>query len=145
VRFDCAAVDRNLFDPEVFESGLVAVRLFVQRYADLVDNLVSAFFLDCGLDKPRLAAVDVVLTQDFLDRLDATLDRRLVIRRAILPQKILENIGRHDRVAFDCFHQILANNIAGEMFINFVVECAHVQSLKVEISRNATAQLETVA
>ncbi len=56
MRFESAAVDRNLLDPEVFKSGLIAVRLFVQRYADLVDNLVSAFFLDRGLDRGEVPA-----------------------------------------------------------------------------------------
>jgi transposase len=35
VRFDSAAVDCNLLDAEVFKSGLIAVRLFVQRLSDV--------------------------------------------------------------------------------------------------------------
>ena len=52
VRFDRAAIHRNLFDAQVVERGFVAVGFFVQRDADLVDDLVAALFLDRGLDQP---------------------------------------------------------------------------------------------
>ena len=120
-----ATVDGDLFDPKVLKSRLVAVCLFVQRNTDHVDDLVSALFLDGGLNEPRFAAMHVMFAQDVLDRLDTGLDRCFVICRAVLAQQIFQNICGHDRVALHGLYQVLADHKSREMFIDLGVEVAH--------------------
>ena len=101
MRFDRAAIHRDLFDAQVVERGFVAVCFFVQRDADLVDDLVASLFLDRGLDQPRFASVNVVLSEDFFDGFDAALDRCFVVSRTVLPEQVFEDIGWNDCVALD--------------------------------------------
>jgi len=68
------AIDRDLFDPEVVEDRLIAVGLLVERDADLIDDLVAAFFLDRGLDQPGFTAVHIMLAQYVFDGLNTRLD-----------------------------------------------------------------------
>jgi hypothetical protein len=46
VGFDRAAIHGNLLDAKVLEDRLIAVGLFIQRDADLVDDLVAALLLN---------------------------------------------------------------------------------------------------
>lgn len=52
MHLDRGAVDRNPLDPEVFENRLIGIGLLVQRYADLIDDLVAAALLDRRLTSP---------------------------------------------------------------------------------------------
>lgn len=118
-------VDDHLLDAEVCELGLVGVRLVVQRHADAVDDFVPSLFPDRRAHQPGFVAVHIVLAQDLAHRVDAGLDRRLVAGGAVLAQKVFQNVGRNDRVAFDRLDQVLANHQAGKVLIDLVVERAH--------------------
>ncbi|MNE51679.1 hypothetical protein D3C80_1463160 [compost metagenome] len=105
-----AGVDQHLFYPEVSKLSLVHIVFVVERNADPVDDLVTPLLLDDRTYQPRFVAMHIVLAQDFLNRLDTGLNRRLIIRCAVLAQQVLQYIRRHDGVALNSFDQILAND-----------------------------------
>ena len=122
---DRARVDQHLLDAKVGEFRLIDIRLVVQRHADLVDDLVAPLLLDVGADQPRLVAMDIMLAQDLLDRLDAGLDGRLVAGGAILAQQIFQHVGGHDGVALDRLDEVLADHQAREVAVDFPVQLVH--------------------
>jgi len=125
VGLDGGGVDEDLLDAQVAEFRLVGVGLVVEGDADAVDDLVAPPLPDGGADQARLVAVDVVLAQDLLDRVDAALDARLVVGGAVLAEQVLQDIGGHDGVALDGLDQVLAHHQAGEVLIDLIVEGAH--------------------
>ena len=77
--------------------SLVDVALLVELDRDLVDDLVGALLADQGLHLLRLVGPNEVLGQDTLDRLQAFGDDLIVLRRAVVPEQILEHEHRHVR------------------------------------------------
>jgi hypothetical protein len=63
-----------------------------------------------------------MLGQNFFDGFDTSLDRCFIARRAVLPQQILKDVGWHDGIALDGFHQILADKQAGKMLVNLRIQ-----------------------
>ena len=109
-----AAVDLDSLDAQVAEQRLVDVPLLVERHRHLVDDLEAAPLPDRGLDLLGLVGPDVVLGQDLLDRAQALLDHRLVVRGAVAPEQILQDVDRDVRPFLDQLGQVLANDLAGE-------------------------------
>ena len=124
MRLDGRGLDDHAPDAEVGELGLVDVGPLVEGDGDLVDDPVSAAFLDCRLDQFRLAAMHVVLGEDLPHGVDAGRDGGLVVRRRVLPEQVLKHVRRHDGVAPDGLDQILADDDAGEQQVDLVVEVA---------------------
>jgi hypothetical protein len=60
----------------------------------------------------------IVFAQDFLDGLDAGLNRGLVAGGTVLPQQVFKNKGGNDRIAFDRLDEILADNKPRKPLIN---------------------------
>ena len=113
---------------EVAEQRLVDVALLVERHAHLVDDLETAALADRGLHLLRLVGTNVVLGEDLLDRRQALLDHGLVVRGAVGPEQILQDVDWHVRAFLDQLGQVLANDLAGEMPVQQVVE-AFVESV----------------
>ena len=82
--FDGSRIDQDFLYSEVLKLRLINVLGIVQRYRNLVDDLVPAFFFDIGTNQSRLIAVHVVLRKDFFDGTDSGLDGGLVVCRAVL-------------------------------------------------------------
>ena len=118
-------IDQDLLDAEVGEGGIVGICLVVQRDRDLVDDLVATLLPYVRADESRLVPMDVMPTQDVFDRLDARLNRRLVVGRAILAQKVLKDVGGNDGIPLDRLHQVLADNQPRKMLVDLVVKRGH--------------------
>ena len=71
----------------------------------------------------------VVLAQDLPDRVDARLNRGLVVRGAVLPEQVLQHVSGNDRVTLDRLHQVLADDQAREVLVDLVVKLTHGASL----------------
>ena len=125
MRLHRAAIYSDLFDAEVVKGCLVAIRLFVQGNTDLINNLMTPFFLNRRLDQSCLAADHIVLTQNIFDGLNTSLNGSLIICRTVLAQEVLQHVGRNDRVALNRFDEILADHVPREMLIDFGVEITH--------------------
>ena len=119
---DDAAVDLDALHAQVAEQCLVNVPLLVERDRHLVDDLQAAPLPDRGLHLLGFVGPDVVLGQDLLDRAQAFLDHRFVVRGAVAPQQIFQDVHRHVRTFLDQLGQVLANHLAGEMPVQEVVQ-----------------------
>ena len=60
--------------------------------------------------------------QDFTNLLNAIGNSRLVIRRAVHPQEVFEDVARHGRVAADRLDEILADDKSGEYVVDLLIE-----------------------
>ena len=60
--------------------------------------------------------------QDFANLFNAISNRRLVIRRAVYPQEVFEDVARHGRVAADRLDEILADDKSGEYVVDLLIE-----------------------
>ena len=77
-------------------------------------TLWRPFSLMFDRTRPGFVAVDIMLAQDLLDRLDAGLDGGLIAGGAVLAQQVFQHVGGHDGVALDRLDQILADNESRE-------------------------------
>ena len=107
-----AARDLDALDAQVAEQRLVHVPLLVERDRHLVDDLEAAPLPDRGLDLLGFVGPDVVLGQDLLDRLQPVLDHRLVVRGAVAPEQVFQDVDRDVRPFLDQLGQVLANDLA---------------------------------
>ena len=119
---DDGAADLDPLDAQVAEQRLVNVPLLVERDRHLVDDLEAAPLPDRGLDLLGFVGPDVVLGQDLLDRAQPVLDHRLVVRGAVAAQQVLQDVHRHVRPFLDQLGQVLANDLAGEVPVQQVVQ-----------------------
>ena len=60
--------------------------------------------------------------QDFANLFNAISNRRLVIRRAVHAEQILQHVPRHWGVAADRLHEILADDKSGEYIVDLLIE-----------------------
>ena len=60
--------------------------------------------------------------QDFTNLLNAIGNSRLVIRRAVHPQEVFEDVPRHGRVAADRLDEILADDKPREHVVDLLIE-----------------------
>ena len=109
-------------DAQVAEQRLVHVPLLVERHRHLVDDLQAAPLPDRGLHLLGFVGPDVVLGQDLLDRPQPVLDHRLVVRGAVAAQQIFQDVDRHVRTFLDQLGQVLANDLAGEVPVQEIVQ-----------------------
>src|ERR1700683_1773916 len=93
VLFDVIRINLDFFQAEVGEVGFINTRFVIQLNSNFINDLVPSLFLDGGLDEFTLVAMDEVLHQDVLHRLDSALDRSFIIRGAVLPQQILQHVA----------------------------------------------------
>ena len=75
-----------------------------------------------GLDLLGFVGPDVVLGQNLLDRLQALLDHRLVVRGAVAAEQVFQDVDRHVRPFLDQLGQVLADDLAGEVPVEQVVQ-----------------------
>jgi hypothetical protein len=129
--FDRVGIDQHLLDAQVGECRLVHIAPVVERHAHFVDHLVAAPLADSGAHQASLAAMHVVLAQDFPHRLHAGLNAGFIGGSAVLAQQILQHVGRHDGVATHQLDQVLAYDQAGEVLIDFLIEEVHRLVLRV--------------
>ena len=83
---------------------------------------MATLLFDNRAGESRLVAIDVVLAQDVTYRLNAGLNRRLVVGGTVLTEQVLQNVRRDNGVALDGLHKVLANHRTGEILIDFLVE-----------------------
>ena len=117
-----AAGDLDALDAEVGEQGLVDVPLLVERDRHLVDDLEAAPLPDRGLDLLGFVGPHVVLGQNLLDGLQAVLDDRLVVRGAVAAEQIFQHVDRDVGPFLDQLGQVFANDLAGEVPVQQVVQ-----------------------
>jgi conjugative relaxase-like TrwC/TraI family protein len=63
--------DRHLLQPEIGEFRFVEAAFVIEFNRELIDDLMAAIFLNCGLDQLRLTPVNVVFRENTLDRLQS--------------------------------------------------------------------------
>ncbi len=112
-------------DAQIGELGLINSSAIVESHGNLVDDPMMPFLLDKGLHQPCLVPMNVMLAQNFPHRLHPGSDARLVMGGAILPQKILQHVGGHHRIALHDLHQVLPNHQPLEMGIDLGIQRRH--------------------
>ncbi len=85
----------------------------------------EALELDVGLDGVRLRALHVVLGKYVLHALNAYGYGLGVVRRAVLPQQVLQHVARHGGVARDLLDKVFAYHVAREVVVELLVEVVH--------------------
>ena len=123
--FNGSRIHEDLFDTQVFKAGLIGINLVVQIDCNLVDDLVASLLLDIGAHQCGLISMHVVLCQDLLYGIDPCLNGRLITGGTVLPQQVLQYIGRDDSITLDRLDEILADNQPREMCINLLVKLVH--------------------
>ena len=121
---DDGAGDFDSLDAQVAEQRLVNVPLFVERDRHFVDDLEAAPLPDRGLHLLGFVGPDVVLGQNLFDGAQPFLDHGLVVRGAVTPQQILQDIDRHVRTFLDQLGQVLANDLARKVLVQEIIQPA---------------------
>ena len=119
---DDGAGNLDSLDAQVAEQRLVNVPLFVERHRHLVDDLEAAPLPDRGLHLLGFVGPDVVLGQNLFDGVQPVLDHGLVVRGAVTPQQILQDVDRHVRTFLDQLGQVLANDLARKVPVQEIVQ-----------------------
>ena len=118
---------QHFFNVQIDEGGLVNPSAFTQADRDLVDYAVRAFFFYLRFDNLSLIPVHKVFGNDIADGFHALFYGFFVIGGAILAEKIFQNIGRDNGVAFDQFGQVFPDNLSGKYLVEFFIQSFHNQ------------------
>jgi hypothetical protein len=81
---------------------------------DPIDEAVAAVALDERLGLVRLVVAEVVPTERVLDRLDPEPDLLLIVRGAVPPEQVLEDVAGHVLAALDLVEEVFPNDPPGE-------------------------------
>ena len=101
--------------------------LFFLHVADvhLVDEAVLTFGRNTGLRRVRFVGANVIVLERRQDGFDTGLDFDVVVAGAVPGEQELKDERRDVRPFLDAVQQILANDLAGELFVQFCVEWVH--------------------
>ena len=73
--------------------------------------------------------MDVVIGEDLAHSADSRLDGGLIVRGGILAKQVLQDVRRHDGIAFDDLDQILADYDTAKVLVDLLVECGRFRRL----------------
>src|ERR1019366_8790918 len=133
----------DIFGAKVCEQRFIGIATLIQVNCNLVDNLVAAAFANFRLYFFGFIRTDVIFGQNALNSLKSVANGRLVVRRAIHSQQILQDIDRNVRALLDELGQVLTDDLPREVRIQQRVDIVGHMGLRTQNSSMKAMLMET--